>query len=169
MRLGWITVQEDDCKKTTKLMSSLHMSCLCKTFFPLAIILKKATGKAGSFEGWMQFILICPKITIRFYAFDNGQEGPVVKVLSGRRVDKVLPPNDVTLTMGLPLPCFLDPNKPLGKIMVDDTFSLGKVALTVNHSVRGVFLQASSSSKSSGSSSSSKLMVGLSLRWTGKQ
>ena len=93
-----MTVQEDDGEKTTELMSGLHMSGLRKTFFPLAVILQKATGEAGSFEGCMQFMLICPKIVIRFRAFDDGQEGPEVKALSGRRVDKVHPPYDIAFT-----------------------------------------------------------------------
>src|ERR1700683_2758971 len=98
MRLGRMTVQEEDGKKTTELMSSLHISSLCQTFLPLTIILQKATGETGSFEGSVQFTLICPKILPRFSAFDNGQEGPEVKVLSGIGVDKVHPPNDIALT-----------------------------------------------------------------------
>src|ERR1700683_3979492 len=99
MRLGRMTGQEDDGKKTTELMSSLHISSLCQTFLPLTIILQKAMGATGSFEGSVQFTLICPKIVPRFSTFDGGQESPEVKALSSIGVDKVHPPNDITLTM----------------------------------------------------------------------
>src|ERR1700691_3779970 len=120
MRLGGMTVQEDDGKKTTELMSCLHISGLLETFFPLPIILQKATGETGCFERCMQFTLICPKILPRFGTWDSGQEGPEVKALSSIGVDKVHPADDVTLTTWLPLPCFLLPNELLGKFVISD-------------------------------------------------
>ena len=97
-------------------MSSLHVSGLCQALFPLAVIFQKSTGKAGSFIGWVEFIPKPPKILLRLGTCDGGQEQPEVKGLAGRRVDKVHPANDITLTTWLPLLS----NKVLRKVMIGD-------------------------------------------------
>src|ERR1700735_732493 len=120
VRLCRTTVQEDDGKETTKLMSCLHISCLLKTFFPLPIIFQKTAGETGSFEGRMQLTFKPPKILQRFCTFNIDQEHPEIKALSSRRMDKVHPADDLTLTTWLPLPGLFVPNKALGKVKIRD-------------------------------------------------
>src|ERR1700729_3105968 len=126
MGLGGMTVQENDGEKTTELMSCLHISGLLETFLPLPIIIQKATGETGSFEGCMQLSLMPLKILPRLCTFNYGQECPEIKALSGFGADKVHPPNDLTSTTWLPLPCFLLPNKLLGKVSISDVLCTGQ-------------------------------------------
>ena len=51
VRFSRMTMQQNHGKKTTELMSGLHVCCLFKTFFPLPIVFQKTTGETGSFEG----------------------------------------------------------------------------------------------------------------------
>src|SRR5258705_3424540 len=115
-----MTVQENDCKKATELVSCLHMSSLLEAFPPLSIILQKAMGETGSFEGCMQLTLVRSKVLPRFSTFDDSQEGLEVKALSSFRVNKVHPAYDFTLTTCLPLSNFLLPNELLRKVMISD-------------------------------------------------
>jgi hypothetical protein len=99
MRLGGMTVQENDGEKTTELMSCLHISSLLQTFLPLLTVLQKATGETGSFEGCMQLSLMPPKILPRLCTFDYCQECPEVKALSGFGADKVHPADDIAVIL----------------------------------------------------------------------
>ena len=139
--VNWMTM-EDDCKKTTELMSSVHVSGLLQEF-STHCHLPKGHGQAGSFIGWVQLIPKPPKILPRLGTCDSGEEQPEVKVLTGRRVDKVHPADDVTLTMWFPLLELLLPNKALRKVMIGDVICTLKCGMAMNHSVRGVFLIAS--------------------------
>jgi hypothetical protein len=127
MRVNGMTMEEDDCKKTTELMSSLYVSGLFQALFPLTVIFQKSTGKEGSFIGWVELIPKPPKILPRLGTCDSGQEQPKVKALPGRRVDKIHPANDITSTTWLPLPSLLLPNKALRKVMTGD------VTCTLHH------------------------------------
>jgi hypothetical protein len=141
MRLGRMTVQENDGEKTTELMSCVHISGLLHTFLPLPIILQKATGETGSFEGSMQFTLILPKILPRFSAFDDGQECPEVKALSSFGTDKVHPAYDIALTTWLPLPWLLLPNELLGKVEITDILCIGQSGIGCEPLCEGSLLE----------------------------
>jgi len=56
----------------------------------------------------------------RFWTLDCGQEHPEIEVFPGGGVDKVHTPDDIALTMYVPLLCLFVPSECLGKVLIGD-------------------------------------------------
>jgi hypothetical protein len=120
VRMNRTALKKEDGKEIAKLISSLHVSCLCKTLLPFTIILQKTTCKTGSFIGWMNHTLKCSEFLPRLWTFDNGQEHPEIIAVASGGVDKVHSPDDITLLAYVPLPDFLVPSEILREVLICD-------------------------------------------------